>query len=127
MRSASLFALLLLVRPPSTQAQPAPDSSAIRQAALDYIEGWYAGDGDRMARALHPELVKRIVNRDTLGNLRIRGMGATELVRAPAREAVPRRRRLDRLSAAGPLARSVGYSERALGDTKPSSVNMRHI
>lgn len=81
MRSASLFALLLLVRLPSAQAQTGPDSSAIRQAALDYIEGWYAGDGDRMARALHPELVKRIVNRDTLGNLWVRGMGSTELVR----------------------------------------------
>ncbi len=65
----------------AARAQTPADSLAIRQAALDYIEGWYAGDGDRMARALHPELVKRILVRDTLGNVWIGGMGATQLVR----------------------------------------------
>jgi hypothetical protein len=44
------------------EAQSAADSSGIRQAALDYIEGWYEGNGERMERALHPELAKRIVN-----------------------------------------------------------------
>jgi hypothetical protein len=43
---------------------PAADSAGIRGAALDYIEGWYAGDATRMERALHPELAKRIVMRD---------------------------------------------------------------
>lgn len=37
------------------------DREAIRQAALDYVEGWYEGDVDRMARCLHPSLVKRTV------------------------------------------------------------------
>lgn len=37
------------------------DKAAITQTALDYLEGWYAGDGERMERALHPELAKRIV------------------------------------------------------------------
>jgi len=37
------------------------DLAAIRQTALDYIEGWYTGDAERMERALHPELAKRIV------------------------------------------------------------------
>jgi hypothetical protein len=47
----------------SAQAAPsAADSAGIRAAALDYIEGWYAGDGARMERSLHPELAKRIVN-----------------------------------------------------------------
>lgn len=35
------------------------DEKAIVQTALDYGQGWYAGDGDRMERALHPDLVKR--------------------------------------------------------------------
>lgn len=54
-------------------AQTAADSAAIKQTALDYIEGWYQGNGERMERALHPELAKRIVNvdprngRNTLG------------------------------------------------------------
>lgn len=39
------------------------DEAAIRRAALDYIEGWYAGDAARMERALHPELAKRVVLR----------------------------------------------------------------
>ncbi len=40
-------------------AQSAADSAAIKQAALDYAQGWYAGDAVRMDRALHPDLAKR--------------------------------------------------------------------
>jgi hypothetical protein len=29
------------------------DTAAIKQTALDYIEGWYAGDAKRMENALH--------------------------------------------------------------------------
>lgn len=32
---------------------------AVRAVVLDYIEGWYQGDADRMDRALHDDLVKR--------------------------------------------------------------------
>jgi len=82
MRStAGLLVLLIGFTTPSWTQTP-DDSVAIRQAAADYIEGWYAGDGDRMASALHPELAKRIMFSDTLGNAWIRDMGATELVRS---------------------------------------------
>lgn len=66
---------------PAAHAQAPPDSAAIRATALDYIEGWYSGDADRMARAVHPELVKRIVvvNPDT-GESFIDNMGAGKLV-----------------------------------------------
>jgi len=37
------------------------ENEAIRQAALDYIEGWYTANAERMERALHPHLAKRIV------------------------------------------------------------------
>lgn len=59
------FALLLstTIATP-TLAQTAADSNAIKQTALDYIEGWYEGNAERMERALHPELAKRIVNVD---------------------------------------------------------------
>ena len=40
------------------------DTAAIRQTALDYIEGFYDGDARRMERALHPELAKRIAYPD---------------------------------------------------------------
>ena len=58
----------------------AADSAAIRATALDYIEGWYAGDGDRMARALHPELAKRNVATDVQGRSRLVQMSAMSLV-----------------------------------------------
>jgi len=35
------------------------EKAAIKQAALDYIEGWYEGDGVRMEQALHTDLNKK--------------------------------------------------------------------
>jgi hypothetical protein len=52
---------LSLLSPSPAAAQTEADSSAIRQAALDYIEGWYTADAERMDRALHPALRKRMV------------------------------------------------------------------
>jgi hypothetical protein len=79
----SLQALLLLSTAVTgvARAQSAADSAAIRATALDYAEGWYEGNAERMARALHPELVKRIVVRDTTtGKTMVQGMGASVLV-----------------------------------------------
>jgi hypothetical protein len=62
--------LLLIVAVATAQAVPAQtvaDSTAIRQTALDYIEGWYEGNAERMERALHPDLAKRIINTDQRG------------------------------------------------------------
>jgi hypothetical protein len=61
---------------------PAADSSGIRQAALDYIEGYYEGDGARMERALHPELAKRIVRTNDQGHSQLGQMSAMTLVQA---------------------------------------------
>ena len=36
------------------------DRQAITETALDYGQGWYAGDAERMERALHPDLAKRV-------------------------------------------------------------------
>ena len=49
---------------PAQSAPSAADSAGIREAALNYIEGWYDGDAQRMEKALHPELAKRIVTTD---------------------------------------------------------------
>lgn len=35
------------------------EADAVRDVALDYIEGWYTGDAQRMERSLHDDLVKR--------------------------------------------------------------------
>src|SRR3954464_13755002 len=79
--SSSLLLLSIIVPAGRIQAQFGADSAAIRATALDYAEGWYEGNGDRMARALHPELVKRIVVRDTAtGRSVLQNMGASALV-----------------------------------------------
>lgn len=65
---------------PALQRTAAADSAAVRQAALDYIEGWYEADAARMARAVHPELAKRWVRTDSTGASMIRDMGASELI-----------------------------------------------
>ncbi len=37
---------------------PGADKSDIKQACLDYLEGYFTGDAARMDKALHPELTK---------------------------------------------------------------------
>jgi hypothetical protein len=76
----TVLALILLAAPASGQ-EPA-DTAAIRQAALDYIEGWYSGDGERMSSALHPQLVKRIVQSRAGVDSRLSAMTAAELIAA---------------------------------------------
>jgi Putative lumazine-binding len=71
---------VLLVPLSQTPAQTAADTAGIRATALDYIEGWYNGDGARMERALHPELAKRIVRSDSLGRFRLDQQSAMTLV-----------------------------------------------
>ena len=70
----------------SAQQPPAADAEAIRQTALDYIEGWYEGNAERMDRALHPELAKRIVQTNPQnGRSRLDQMGALSLVQGTRR------------------------------------------
>lgn len=81
MKKMLLLAGFALLAAAPARAQTAADSAAIRAAALDYIEGWYAANPERMARALHPELAKRIVRTDRQSGISdIRDMGASELV-----------------------------------------------
>lgn len=62
------------------ETPPAADSAGIRAAALDYLEGWYAGDAARMERALHPELAKRIVNTNSAGRNSLGQQSALTLI-----------------------------------------------
>lgn len=83
MRPLLLPVLLPLLVATAAGAQPKkpvdPEAAAIKATALDDIEGWYEGNVDRMQRAVHPELVKRIVATEA-GASRIENMGATKLV-----------------------------------------------
>jgi hypothetical protein len=76
---ATLIALSMLTAS-RLGAQSAADTAAIRAAALDYIEGYYEGNGERMERALHPELAKRIVRTNDQGRSQLGQMSAMSLV-----------------------------------------------
>ncbi len=68
------------------------DRDAITRTALDYIDGYYTASEERMARALHPDLAKRIVRTDpNTGKSVLQNMTAEELVQivANARGPVP--------------------------------------
>ena len=62
------------------------NEAGIRQAALDYIEGWYEGNAERMERALHPDLAKRIaLTNPQNGRSRLDQMSAMGLVQSTRR------------------------------------------
>jgi hypothetical protein len=84
MKNIILFlAITILFCVPVTFAQTATadtDKAAITAAALDYIEGWYEGNPERMERALHPDLAKRIVRTNDQGRSMLQQMSAMGLV-----------------------------------------------
>ena len=90
-RILSLCAMSLLVA--MTAAAQAADTkpseadlAAIKATALDYAESCYEGKPERMERALHPELAKRIVRTDPqTGRSVIEPMSASQLVNLIAR------------------------------------------
>lgn len=59
-----LLLLILTFLANSSFSQSSSDSTAIKNTALDYIEGWYTGDADRMSNAVHPKLAKRLVGKN---------------------------------------------------------------
>lgn len=61
------------------------DKAAITATALDYIEGWYEGNPERMERALHPDLAKRIVRTNDQGQSMLQQMSAMGLVQGVKR------------------------------------------
>lgn len=66
-------------------AQTIEDKAAITQTALDYIEGWYEGNAERMERALSPDLAKRIVRTNDKGQSQLQQMTAMGLVQGVKR------------------------------------------
>ena len=61
------------------------DRAAIKQTALDYVEGWYEGNAERMERSLHPDLAKRIVNTNEQGRSQLGQLTAMSLVQGVKR------------------------------------------
>ncbi len=84
LRHLALVAILTIGPVTGALAQTSADSTAIVATALDYIEGWYEGNAERMERALHPDLAKRIV-RETESGSSLGHMTAEMLVGAVQR------------------------------------------
>jgi hypothetical protein len=84
MKKAALFLVLFLIVfafQANAQVKVSDeDKAAITATALDYIEGWYSGDAERMERALHPDLAKRIVRTNDKGQSLLSQMSAMGLV-----------------------------------------------
>ena len=108
-RISSVFACLLLLAATAaaqsdakTEAQrwnvSEADLAAIRQAATDYCESWYEGSAEKIERAVHPDLAKRIVRTDPQSkNSRLDHMGAMRLflgVRAGSGKSTPKEKQL---------------------------------
>ena len=74
-----LIVLFLLCNSHLILAQNKSDSSAIKNASLDYIEGYFEKDAKRVKRALHPELIKRTLAVVDSSEF-IYGFGATYMI-----------------------------------------------
>ena len=60
--------------------QATTEQDAIKRTALNYAEGWYEGDADKMESSLSPDLAKRIVRTNPQGQSMVSGMTALALV-----------------------------------------------
>jgi hypothetical protein len=64
----------------SALAQADADRDAIKRTALNYAEGWYEGNADKMESALSADLAKRIARTNERGQTRLDHMTAMALV-----------------------------------------------
>jgi Putative lumazine-binding len=64
----------------TTQSPEAPLEACVR----DYYESWYTGDGERMARALHPALAKRSFGQDRPLTPMVEDLTAQQMIDAAA-------------------------------------------
>ncbi|NIR48901.1 nuclear transport factor 2 family protein [candidate division KSB1 bacterium] len=58
-----LTVLIVLTAVLNAYTQNHNEDAAIESASMDYVEGWYQADAERMAKSLHPDLVKRAVRK----------------------------------------------------------------
>lgn len=71
--------LALVISPSILYAQSEEDKRGIEEAALNYVEGFYTNDSIRLAKGLHKDLVKRIIDNRT-GKSKIQTIGLKDLV-----------------------------------------------
>jgi hypothetical protein len=81
---------------PPTPDATADDLAAIRATVVDYFEGWFDADPDRMRRALHPALAKRSLGQDEARSQAGSSVTAEQMVAWTAAGAGRRTGRADR-------------------------------
>lgn len=80
MRTFTAFLLLIFAAVISVSGQTDADRDAIKRTALNYAEGWYEGNAEKMESALHPDLAKRIVRTNPQGQSGLGQMSALTLI-----------------------------------------------
>jgi|SRR5215203_3973388 len=73
-------AIVLSVFATTALGQTDADREAIKRTTLNYAEGWYEGNAEKMESALHPDLAKRIARSNDKGQTRLDQMSAMALV-----------------------------------------------
>ena len=81
---SSLFSLVFFLTTLCISAQSAKDTLAIKETTLNYIEGYFYKDAARMEKALHPELVKRSIQKSKDGYEFVVNRGASFMIMAAA-------------------------------------------
>lgn len=79
-KTAIGFVFILTIFSLQAFAQTDADRDAIKRAALNYAEGWYEGNADKMESSLHPDLAKRRTNTNAEGRSRLDELSALALV-----------------------------------------------
>jgi len=81
MKPIKVFCIVVMLASGITLfGQTENDSLLIKEASLNYIEGLFTNNYERMEKALHPELAKRVIMKDDKGNYRLSNMGYSELL-----------------------------------------------
>lgn len=80
MSRAILFGFILAISIAGVSAQADADKDAIKRTALNYAEGWYEGNADKMESSLSTDLAKRIARTNAQNQTRLDHMTAMALV-----------------------------------------------
>ena len=75
-----LFAVVLLIHSSPVFAQTSKDSTQIREAVLNYLEGMETNSPQRIEKAMHPELAKRTIEKNKEGIEYPENMTAASLI-----------------------------------------------
>lgn len=75
-----IFSAIVLISSFQCFGQTDADREVIKRTALNYAEGWYEGNTDKMESALHPDLAKRNIRTNDKGQSFLSPLSALGLV-----------------------------------------------